>query len=142
MKPHLVGFALVSVVLSVCATGARHVNKERHLTPGRHANEPDKVTLRMMADHRGSDTPRNKTGPRLVSAPSDTFVLGAYSFDTLGIPDAQGWYSVERTAQTEIFTHVADSTELNGGFFGSLVPIAGQQSAVGEPVSPFVIGEP
>jgi len=127
MSHRIVGFVLVCAVLAFCVTGAGPVNMERELIPGRHANKPAKAEPRRVADHRGSDLSGAKRA-LLVSAPADSFVLGSFSFDSGGIPDAQGWYSVDRTAQTEIFTHVADSTELNGGNFGTLLPIAGQQS--------------
>ncbi len=59
---------------------------------------------------------------------ADTFELASFDFETGGLPDPQGWVSVDRTAQLDEFFHVAGSTELDGGMSGRLVALEGSQS--------------
>jgi hypothetical protein len=59
---------------------------------------------------------------------ADTVELAFFDFDDGKAPDAQGWVSVDATAQTDEYFHVADGTELNGGTFGTLLPLEGNQS--------------
>jgi hypothetical protein len=60
---------------------------------------------------------------------TDTFVLHEEDFDGPGgQPDTGGYTTVDRTDQLEAFWHVADGTELDGGTFGTLLPIDGAQS--------------
>ena len=70
-------------------------------------------------------------GPALSSAAADTFNLGWFGFDVAGLPNPQGWVTVDLTAQ-QTFFHVASNTpvtgELNGGTFGNLVPLDGNKS--------------
>jgi hypothetical protein len=58
----------------------------------------------------------------------DTTVLAEYTFDTGGAPDPMGWIGADRTAQVDTFFHVADATELNGGTYGGLQVLEGNQS--------------
>ncbi|MFH1755817.1 MAG: hypothetical protein ABIA59_08960 [Candidatus Latescibacterota bacterium] len=62
------------------------------------------------------------------TAPLDTFILADYSFNIEGLPATQGWVGVDRTTQVDTFIHVADGTELNGGDYGALLPLEGNQS--------------
>ncbi|MEE9271070.1 MAG: FlgD immunoglobulin-like domain containing protein [Candidatus Krumholzibacteria bacterium] len=64
----------------------------------------------------------------LTSAATDTFHLAWYGFNTSGAPDPQGWVAVDLTQQLDVFFHVADGTELNGGQLGNLLPVEGTQS--------------
>ena len=66
-------------------------------------------------------------GPQLSSAAADTFHLAWFSFGS-GSADAQGWVTIDLTAQFGTFYHIADGTELNGGTFGALLPQEGLQS--------------
>lgn len=59
---------------------------------------------------------------------ADTVELAFFEFDAGSSPDAQGWVSVDATAQLDEYFHIADGTELNGGTFGSLLPLEGNQS--------------
>jgi hypothetical protein len=64
------------------------------------------------------------------SAAVDTLILASFSFDEFAMCAPQGWTSVDRYSPTPlaIYTHVADLTELDGGDFGTLVPLEGFQS--------------
>ncbi|MBN1163586.1 MAG: T9SS type A sorting domain-containing protein [Candidatus Krumholzibacteriota bacterium] len=42
--------------------------------------------------------------------------------------DWQGWIQVDNTLQPDTFFHVADGSELDGGTFGSLLPLEGSKS--------------
>ena len=53
--------------------------------------------------------------PTLSSAAADTTVLATYTFDTNGAPDPMGWTIVDWNEQLDVYFHVADSTELDGG---------------------------
>jgi len=64
----------------------------------------------------------------MTSAAADTFHLAWYDFENAGMPDTQGWTSVDITAQIDTFFHVADSTELDGGDFDRLIVIEGEKS--------------
>ena len=59
---------------------------------------------------------------------ADTTELAFFDFENGTTPDAQGWVSIDVTAQLDEYFHVADGTELNGGTFGSLLPLEGTQS--------------
>jgi hypothetical protein len=60
---------------------------------------------------------------------ADTVTLAWYDFDGVGgQPDVQGWIGVDRTAQILTAFHVAGGVELNGGSFGNLFPLGGDQS--------------
>jgi hypothetical protein len=65
-----------------------------------------------------------------ASITADTFVLGDYSFDDSGGPNAQGWIGQERYTNWEpgIYFHVADTTELYGGDYGRLIVLEGDHS--------------
>ncbi len=65
----------------------------------------------------------------LSKAPGETFVLAEFDFEGGTGPDPQGWTSVDRTAQLDTFFHI-DGTNgaLDGGDFGRLVPLSGNQS--------------
>lgn len=77
-----------------------------------------------------SNTPLARDlGKRIsVSAVLDTFVLAEFSFNCDGLPSTEGWIGVDMTAQMDTFCHIADATELNGGTFGRLVVLDGNQS--------------
>jgi hypothetical protein len=68
-------------------------------------------------------------GPLRSAAAVDTFVLHNEDFDgSGGQPDPGGYTKVDLTDQLEAFWHVANGTELDGGTFGTLLPISGAQS--------------
>lgn len=69
-------------------------------------------------------------GLERAQAAADTFVLGYYTFDGRWGPDPQGWTGVEysRYLGKELYFHVADTTELNGGDYGNLNVLEGTQS--------------
>lgn len=54
--------------------------------------------------------------PSLSIASADTFHLAWYGFDVGGIPDEMGWTKVDIYDQLDTFWHVADATELDGGY--------------------------
>lgn len=69
----------------------------------------------------------------VAAAPSatilDTFVLASFSFDSVGGgPDTQGWTEFDLTGELGTFFHVAGSAELDGGTFGTLLPLEGDKS--------------
>lgn len=67
--------------------------------------------------------------PRLqITASIDTFVLGEFDFEGIPNGDAQGWFGVDITEQPGPFFHIDDFAGLNGGNFGGLVPLQGNQS--------------
>lgn len=66
--------------------------------------------------------------PRFASGVPDTVELAFFDFDDGVAPSAQGWTSVDGTAQKGDFFHVAGASELNGGQGGGLVPIEGNRS--------------
>ncbi|NIM18927.1 MAG: T9SS type A sorting domain-containing protein [Candidatus Latescibacteria bacterium] len=72
------------------------------------------------------DRPLDQQGLK-ASVQQDTFVLGHWTFDSGPncIPD--GWTSVDLTPQPCYF-HIDDFAGLNGGSFGLLVPLEGNQS--------------
>ncbi|MDZ7860223.1 MAG: T9SS type A sorting domain-containing protein [Candidatus Krumholzibacteriota bacterium] len=57
------------------------------------------------------------------AAAVDTYHIVRYSFES-----AQGWTTVDHTAQQSIFWHVDDFVGLAGGDYGLLVPISGTKS--------------
>jgi hypothetical protein len=61
------------------------------------------------------------------SAQPDTYVLGEWTFDG-DFCDKQGWIAYDWSGQTGCYWHVADATELDGGDFGNLNVLAGEQS--------------
>jgi hypothetical protein len=63
--------------------------------------------------------------PLSAAAAADTFVLHSENFDDGSLSP---YTAVDFTAQLGIFFHVADVTELNGGIFGNLGPLAGTKS--------------
>ncbi len=66
--------------------------------------------------------------PSSLAAPSDTFILGEFTFNPGGAPDPQGWTSLDLTAQIDTFFHIDDFAGLGGGESGFLVPLEGNQS--------------
>lgn len=66
-------------------------------------------------------------GPQLSSAAADTFHLAWFNFGA-GVPDAQGWTTIDLTENLDDYFHVAGGAELNGGTFGKLLPLEGLQS--------------
>ncbi|UCG51501.1 MAG: T9SS type A sorting domain-containing protein [Candidatus Latescibacterota bacterium] len=93
---------------------------------GKHNAQQRKVTV----DHIDkSDRPLSRVAASFVSSQVDTYVLAEFSFDDgFGNCDPQGWISFDRTAQLDTFFHIDDFTGLNGGDFGRLTPLEGQQS--------------
>jgi len=75
-----------------------------------------------------AQTPPNDVRRPEKTSLADTTVLAAFSFDTAGAPDPQGWTTYDRTAQMDTFFHIAGAAELNGGNGGTLVPLEGAQS--------------
>jgi hypothetical protein len=68
------------------------------------------------------------TAPPRAETVADTVELAFFDFDDGSTPDAQGWVSVDVTAQLDEYFHVADGAELSGGTFGSLLPLEANQS--------------
>jgi hypothetical protein len=71
---------------------------------------------------------RQWAGPQRAVAVADTFELAWFDFDTNNQPDPQGWMSIDWTAQIDEFFHIAGSNELDGGTYGTLLPVEGNQS--------------
>jgi len=63
---------------------------------------------------------------RAIAAASTTF-LGGWTFDAGEVCDMQGWTTADAT-DPDLYFHVADATELDGGDYGNLVPLRGSQS--------------
>ena len=111
----------VLFLLLTFAAGSTAKNTTDPVTTYRYEETPQSV----------SDLPLDLVGarPNLSSAAADTFHLAWFSFDNSnGQPDRQGWISVDRTAPIDLFWHVANATELDGGESGALVPLEGNQS--------------
>jgi len=64
-------------------------------------------------------------GSLRAAAPADTFVLLDEGFDGPVGEFPYGWTTVDRTGQLDVFFHAADTTQLNGGTYGNLLPIGG-----------------
>jgi hypothetical protein len=62
------------------------------------------------------------------TAQADTFLLGEWTFEAGSACVAEGWTSVDLTVQSGCYWHIADATELDGGDFGRLNVISGNQS--------------
>ena len=113
---------ILSAVLIALVVVAATVDAHRGATKKR-------PRLRQILD--GSDRPLSYPRLPLRSASTvvDTFVLGSWGFDSGGAPDAQGWRTIDLTAQEDLYTHIASGDdELQGGTFGTLFPIQGNQS--------------
>jgi hypothetical protein len=78
------------------------------------------------ASDRPLSTPTG--GPLRLSAVLDTFILAEFSFNPGGQPSMEGWETVDLSAQQDTFFHVADAGELDGGDYGGLVVLEGNQS--------------
>ena len=65
---------------------------------------------------------------RVTAAVSTTFIMTMVDFDTGPNCDMQGWTTVDITEPTGLYWHVADGTELDGGTYGSLLPLRGLQT--------------
>lgn len=76
-----------------------------------------------------SNLARQYATPLRAAAVADTFLLHHATFDDAnGQANLMGYTSVDRTDQDAVFWHVADGTELDGGSFGKLLPLAGGRS--------------
>ena len=93
----------------------------------RKVDAPAKKPKMVVPPSLRDDRPLGYVQPSLA-APSDTFVLGEFTFNPGGAPDPQGWISVDQTAQIDTFFHVDDFAGLGGGTSGFLVPLEGNQS--------------
>jgi hypothetical protein len=89
-----------------------------------HDFTPPRYVEPVQSDH---DIPELGIVPR-VSANVETTFFVRYTWDNGGLCDAQGWRPLDMTAQTHEFWHVADTSELDGGSFGNLLPLEGNQS--------------
>jgi hypothetical protein len=71
-----------------------------------------------------------QVGALRSAAAADTFVLLDEDFDASNgdINNLPGWATADLTDQLEAFFHVADGTELDGGTWGSLLPLNGAKS--------------
>jgi hypothetical protein len=100
------------------------------LIPSLHAKKPDSDTATPKIESRDRLVTANRPyDPQKSPAVIDTFLLGEWTFDAPGGgPDPQGWTSFDKTEPTDIFFHVDDATGLNGGTFGTLLPLEGDQS--------------
>jgi hypothetical protein len=115
-------YLLILVFALTTAASAREAPRD---APGRFTSKPRAVfPLNSLTDDGIPRTP-----PR-SAAGADTTVLGFWDFDAAGggSCDAQGWISVDRTAQIGDFFHVDDFAGLGGGDFGRLIPLEGNQS--------------
>jgi hypothetical protein len=77
------------------------------------------------------ETSESKPHPTVTRSTEslDTFVVETWTFDGPGgVADQQGWTVHDRTGNLQEFFHVADATELDGGDFGYLIVLEGQQS--------------
>jgi hypothetical protein len=109
---------LVTILTSSVPAEARKAHKK----PGMRSTPRRQLAL-------PPDLQRMMPQTSLSLAAADTTHLAWFGFDTInGLPDTQGWTTIDRTAQDDEYFHVADSTELDGGKFGGLIPIEGNQS--------------
>jgi len=114
----VVGLTLALVLLPAAAS-AREKAAEPPLRFERYAPPASDVRL---------DSPRLN---HVTTAVSTTFIATGYDFDTGPNCDMQGWTTVDATIEARYFhvaSGVAPDGELNGGDYGDLVPLVGDQS--------------
>jgi hypothetical protein len=75
-----------------------------------------------------SDRSLNSHKVNFAASQADTHILAEYDFNNGYVCDAQSWISVDLNTQIDTFFHVDDFSGLNGGDFGRLTPLEGQQS--------------
>jgi hypothetical protein len=116
------------------------------LALARNASQTDPANKQVRIETSGLidlDLPLDQQGLQ-ATAQADTYVLGEWSFDTLGACDPMGWIAVDRTLQDDCYWHIDDFAGLGGGSYGLLVPIRGLQSlwcgAEPDPNSLFLCG--
>jgi hypothetical protein len=62
------------------------------------------------------------------SVQADTFLLGEWTFESGSACVPEGWTSVDLTMQNGCYWHIADGIELDGGDYGRLNVLSGNQS--------------
>jgi hypothetical protein len=118
-RSHLhITVSLLFIVSIVFAVGSARVAGRKRIAMPRIKTEPRPVELpqSLSGDYSRKGMP---------AASADTMVLGSWDFDD---GTAQGWTVHDRTGQHDVFTHIADYSELNGGDYGMLFPLSGMQS--------------
>jgi hypothetical protein len=79
-----------------------------------------------------------------ASVQPDTHWLGSWTFDSGQSCSAEAWVGGDLTGQWGCYWHIANNTELNGGDFGGLIVLAGNQSlwcgAPPDPSDEFLCG--
>ncbi|MFH1756136.1 MAG: hypothetical protein ABIA59_10600, partial [Candidatus Latescibacterota bacterium] len=85
-------------------------------------------TKQIQIHNNKSDNSLDPGKAMFVSSHTDTFVLADFDFNTGHVCDPQGWTSADLTTQIDTFFHIDDFSDLNGGDFGRLTPLEGQQS--------------
>lgn len=110
-----------TLVISLCLLLVASFAMAKNVEQGQRINK--------IVDPVRTDTNLPELGiqPR-ASAQTNTFFLAYYTWDSGPSCITQGWNPTDNTAQTHDFWHVADDTELDGGSFGGLVPLEGDQS--------------
>jgi hypothetical protein len=106
----ILSFSILLLTLFFLLLHARESKKESYVP------KVDSPAIHHSARHLAQRT-------QTSSAYIDTFVLAEYTFDSMGAPDPQGWYGVDKTVQDTIF-HVNDFAGLSGGYG----PLEGVQS--------------
>jgi len=96
------------------------------------AQKQTKITPEQITDRRSPGTSVDRPLDSHASpsgASIDTFIVAEYDFNGPGgMCDAQGWNSVDVTAQLDHFFHVDDFVGTGGGESGRLTPLEGLQS--------------
>jgi hypothetical protein len=117
-------FLLLSLLL-LFNVGTIFTSAARQKKPNDHPK-----LIRSYMNHRSADRVilQGNKAPAYEAAQLDTFLLAEFSFNNAGLPDDQGWFGMDLTSQIDTFFHIADTTELNGGDYGALLPLEGNQS--------------
>ncbi|NIM20732.1 MAG: T9SS type A sorting domain-containing protein [Candidatus Latescibacteria bacterium] len=114
-------FALVMISLLASLLSARKVSQERN--PANWEIQPEPLSVLDL------DRPLEEQGLRSYLQ-ADTVILGSWTFDVGGVfCTNEGWTGQDWTAALGCYFHVDDFTGLDGGDFGLLVPLEGDQSA-------------
>jgi hypothetical protein len=118
MKRFLYLLLIVSAMISWVVFGALARKVSDHRSPANYQKH---------VENPGSDRPLD-AGRLHMNAVVDTYVVARFTFDGPAGPDPQGWFGIDLTEQEGLYFHIDDFASLNGGDFGGLVPLQGDQS--------------
>jgi hypothetical protein len=131
----MLGLTVVGLVIGMMAVS--HARK----SPNRE-NVQYRVETRSLLD---MDRPLDERN-LFVSAQPDTHVLGEWTFDSGSSCTSEGWTGLDWSFYSNMgcHWHIADTTELDGGNFGGLIVLDGDQSlwcgAIPDPNDEYLCG--